>query len=1415
VVRAYSRGLTGEGQPYVVLELVAGQSLRARLDTAGPLPWREVIQIGAWIAAALESLHARGVIHRDVKPGNIMLTTDDTGAQVVKLLDFGIARLTDQYDELRGPGPHPAAPAAADRGRRGDRHPRVHAARGWPRPARRALRRLQPRRHAVRAVHRQAPGARRRRLATRALPGCDAPDDLAAVLAAALALEPADRTQTAGELGRALAAVRAAHPEHTPSPLHDGRYELISVLGTGARADVMLANHRGSRHDVALKLLRSSHIDDVRRFQREAQILALLEHPTIPRYYDYAPASDPPYIAMACAPGVPAAKFCQLADADRLSPVEVAQVGWQVAQVLAFIHQRGVLHRDINANNVLIDLPRASPMRSERVRLERTPTVTLVDFGNAALTEKFYSLSTPRYLTPPESRVAIPDGNIHTLGWAAPETRAGRPFTAKSDVYSLGLLLYRLLTGKLPTTKHQTEPISPRVHVPACPNDLAFAILGALNPDPEQRPSAEQLATHLEDALTTDEVLDEEATADAGETRTPTRPLAGARRAPAAPEAHRPRGPEGVDPILRRHRGPRTPRESRTDARFDEHHARTTSPPRSSRSTRATSSTAATTLEPDFAPPLPTTPRRRRSTALWAAGPAAGRSALLVWSMRAPQVRPSTTPPLHQAGARHPPAPSRRKPPAAPHPPRRQPRQGAHPGRRHPDRLRERGSQGGVHRGQDLAWHPHFTEIDIDSKSCRAAACLRGALTATPLPATHRRQYLHQGVLAMILHTPALHLLVAAMTGRPGRPRDLRRQRPPLHRPGEPRRRAARHVERAEGEAPLPRPPGLFGPGGQRARRPSESGPVSRPAAPQAGPQAARAEISTRASSPRRRRPRRSSRPPGSSAARKRNDLPTNARVAATTALDPEPPPLLPAGPRTTAGTAEASPMPASSPASIAAPAPIAFEDKLLPVIARPTTCCTIPRPATGNGRRTGRGLMIGGGATLGVGLALSGVAGYLGGRLLATRRDSEALRDAIDKFATTDQATTDQALIQRLRTPRTRRPSRSRSSVASASSSAPCWSASAATASPASRRAPPSFPCPGALPSALVSDLNPRRSACPHPSPAPRRRPRLSRRLPRALGSAGDLRGVRRLRNHRASNSGHREHPPHHQRGERRTDRHERRRGPSTTTATTEPATETGDSTGQPAELPSIVDYELTPNPIATNGPIVVIVTADHASGVRMDTGLGDIIELTPQPQPGLFIGEIAVLSGALNGPRGAADPMGEHARRRHRGGAVRDRPARARHREAVGDRRPDRPGSGRRHGHAAHRRARRARPPLARGRAALLPAPARQDGLWAPADIVDVLPDTPCEAVDLKIDDQGAVFVLVHQQTNNELFWRLLQLPAWGESAKHMGLGAKNEVAVALAHHDSGMVAVCGTAPRPGSSTSSTRSPTSSDLA
>jgi serine/threonine protein kinase len=493
VVRAITRGWTPEGQPYVVLELVEGQSLRTRLDARGPLPWREVIEIGIQAAAALTALHSRGVIHRDVKPGNLMRTIDDGGGLVIKLIDFGVARLNSDWHEL--PGATPETPR---------RQTDAGMAIGTPAymPMEAGL--VPPdERFDVYSL-----GVTLYELCTGVLPGidpvrplgevhpaCDAPADLAVVLAAALALESGDRTQTAAELGRALAAVRAAHPEHRPSSLFDGRYELLSVMGTGARGEVFHAVHRGSGQEVALKLLRSAHSDDAHRFRREAQLLAMLDHPCTPRFYDYAQIAETPYISMARISGVPAVKFCRRTDANRLSFAEAAHVGLQLAGVLAHVHARGILHRDINANNVLIDL-------------QRSPRVMLLDFGNAALTEKFYSMvEGRRYLTPRESRVVIPDGGIETLPWAAPEARARQGFTDKSDVYSLGLLLFRLLTGTMPMTKGQDAPVSPRVYARACPDDLAFAILSALNPDPKKRPDAAELAARLEDVLAEDEDL--------------------------------------------------------------------------------------------------------------------------------------------------------------------------------------------------------------------------------------------------------------------------------------------------------------------------------------------------------------------------------------------------------------------------------------------------------------------------------------------------------------------------------------------------------------------------------------------------------------------------------------------------------------------------------------------------------------------------------------------------------------------------------------------------------------------------------------------------------------------------------------------------------------------------------------------
>ena len=249
----------------------------------------------------------------------------------------------------------------------------------------------------------------------------------------------------------------------------------------------------------------------------------------------------------------------------------------------------------------------------------------------------------------------------------------------------------------------------------------------------------------------------------------------------------------------------------------------------------------------------------------------------------------------------------------------------------------------------------------------------------------------------------------------------------------------------------------------------------------------------------------------------------------------------------------------------------------------------------------------------------------------------------------------------------------------------------------------------------------------------------------------------------------------------------------------TTSPGAETGvetDGTGEPAQLPVVLDFDVQPNPITASGLVGVVVTADHAEGVRMETGIGEVVELTPKA--GKFVGEITVATGLLNGSRSAfltpyentldgltvpvpyeiALPTPGTEKKWETNDLIGPGQVVAMATLPTGE--PVEFGNhspeGEQHCYLRKR---------------------GKDGLWALADVVDVLPDTPCTAVDLKIDDQGALFVLFHQVSNGGIRWRLMKIAAWGESPQHVELGAKDETAVALAHHESGAVAVCGTGP------------------
>ena len=115
------------------------------------------------------------------------------------------------------------------------------------------------------------------------------------------------------------------------------------------------------------------------------------------------------------------------------------------------------------------------------------------------MSPEFYANLTERWATPPEDRIEPKQGKpLQAMDYASPEVRAGAAFSAASDVYALGLLLYRLLTGKRPFPVTGGEPMPARKLCPACPRELEGLLLGMLNPAPDARPSLHMVQTTVQ-----------------------------------------------------------------------------------------------------------------------------------------------------------------------------------------------------------------------------------------------------------------------------------------------------------------------------------------------------------------------------------------------------------------------------------------------------------------------------------------------------------------------------------------------------------------------------------------------------------------------------------------------------------------------------------------------------------------------------------------------------------------------------------------------------------------------------------------------------------------------------------------------------------------------------------------------------
>jgi beta-lactam-binding protein with PASTA domain/tRNA A-37 threonylcarbamoyl transferase component Bud32 len=261
--------------------------------------------------------------------------------------------------------------------------------------------------------------------------------------------------------------------------LFDGRYRIVRKLGTGGMANVYLAEDEVLGRRVAIKILNDRHAGDdqfVERFRREAKNAASLSHPNIVSIYDRGEAEGTYYIAMEYLDG---RSLKELIVARGPAPVNVAiEYARQILAAIRFAHRHGIVHRDIKPHNVLVDA---------EGRLKVT------DFGIARagvsqMTEAGSIIGTAQYLSPEQAK--------------------GAPVDQTSDLYSVGVVLYELLTGVVPFSgdtpveiamKHlSSTPEPPSAKRAEVPRELDLIVMRALAKDPADRyQSAEEMDDDL------------------------------------------------------------------------------------------------------------------------------------------------------------------------------------------------------------------------------------------------------------------------------------------------------------------------------------------------------------------------------------------------------------------------------------------------------------------------------------------------------------------------------------------------------------------------------------------------------------------------------------------------------------------------------------------------------------------------------------------------------------------------------------------------------------------------------------------------------------------------------------------------------------------------------------------------------
>ncbi len=265
--------------------------------------------------------------------------------------------------------------------------------------------------------------------------------------------------------------------------LLDNRYEILERIGCGGMSTVYKARcHRLNRF-VAVKILKEDLAQDEefrRRFHDESRAVAMLSHPNIVAVYDVSRSSDVDYIVMELIEGITLKQYMQQ-KGNKLNWREALHFITQITKALGHAHSRGIIHRDIKPHNIMV---------------LRDGSVKVADFGIARLTNAVQNTLTQEAL-----------GSVHYI---SPEQARGSHIDARSDLYSAGVVLYEMLTGRLPfegdspvsvAIQHiNSIPLTPRELNPDIPEALEAITMKAMAPNPDRRYlSADDMLEDLEE----------------------------------------------------------------------------------------------------------------------------------------------------------------------------------------------------------------------------------------------------------------------------------------------------------------------------------------------------------------------------------------------------------------------------------------------------------------------------------------------------------------------------------------------------------------------------------------------------------------------------------------------------------------------------------------------------------------------------------------------------------------------------------------------------------------------------------------------------------------------------------------------------------------------------------------------------